>query len=211
MKHSSVPVVALAVGALALAGNARLAASSASQTGTGSPGAVSFSDHQLTIDGTATMVGKWACAAGASVRLEPDPAAPPVPGLSRGVQEVIVTTPVSAIECNDRKMNEHLRTALKAGEYPEIRYRATRYTVVDDGAALQTSGEITIAGVTRAIEFGMKLTPLSEGTLRVVGNVEINMLDFGVKPPSLFLGALRVRNVVVVKFNTVLRMPSEVA
>jgi polyisoprenoid-binding protein YceI len=211
MKHSSVPVVALAVGALALAGDARVAASSASQTGTGSPGAVSVSDRQLTIDGTATMVGKWTCAGEATVRLEPDRAATPVPGLLRGVQEVVVTTPVSAIECNNKRMNEHLRAALKARDYPDIRYRATRYTLVDGGTALQASGEITIAGVTRAIEFGVKLTPLSEGSLRVVGNVEIDMLEFGVTPPSLLLGTLRVRNVVVVKFNTVLRMPSEVA
>lgn len=211
MKHRSIPVVALTVATLAFAGDARAAASSADRTDKTSAKAASAFEHPLTIDGTATMVGKWTCAGEATVRLEPDRTAPPVPGLSRGVQEVVVTTPVAAIECNDKRMNKHLRAALKARDYPEIRYRATRYTLVDDGAALQASGEITIAGVTRPIEFGVKLTPLSEGNLQVVGNVEINMLDFGVKPPSLFLGTLRVKNVVVVTFKTVLWMPVEVA
>ena len=41
-------------------------------------------------------------------------------------------------------------------------------------------------------------------------NVEINMVDFGVKPPSRFFGTLNVGKVVIVKFDTVVRMPNEV-
>jgi polyisoprenoid-binding protein YceI len=167
-------------------------------------------NYMLTIDGTATMVGKWACGGDANVDAKPAASAQPVPGLPEGVQTVMVTASVPGIECGDSTMNKHLRKALKMDEYPEIRYQAEKYTLVDNGSAVQTSGELTIAGVTKPVGLGAKLIPLPEGGTRVVGTVEINMADFGVKPPSLFFGALKVANVVSVKFDTVVRLPHEV-
>ena len=43
----------------------------------------------------------------------------------------------------------------------------------------------------------------------MVGTMGIHMADFGVKPPSLFFGALKVATVVSVKFDTVVRLPRE--
>jgi polyisoprenoid-binding protein YceI len=167
-------------------------------------------NYMLTIDGTATMVGKWACGGDAKVEATPGASTQPVPGLSSGVQAVTVTASVPGIECGDSTMNKHLRKALKVDKYPEIRYQAEKYTLVDNGTAVQTSGELTIAGVTKPIGLGAKLVALPEGGTRVTGTVEINMADFGVKPPSLFFGALKVANVVSVEFDTVVRLPREV-
>jgi len=166
-------------------------------------------NYMLTIDGTATMVGKWACGGDAKVDARPAASAQPVPGLSAGVATVTVTASVPGIECGDNTMNKHLRKALKMDEYPEIRYQAEKYTLVDNGSAVQTSGELTIAGVTKPIGLGAKLIALPEGGTRVTGTVEINMADFGVKPPSLFFGALKVANIVSVKFDTVVKLPRE--
>jgi len=166
-------------------------------------------NYQITIDGTASMVGKWACGGDAIVEAKPTQSAEPVPGLAAGVQTVVVTTSVPAIDCGDSTMNKHLQKALKENQFPEIRYQALKYTLVDNGTAVQTSGELTIAGVTKPIALGAKLVPLPDGGARVVGNVDINMRDYGVKPPSLFLGALKVADVVSVQFNTVVRLPNE--
>jgi len=106
-------------------------------------------------------------------------------------------------------MNKHLRKALKDEEFPEIHYQALKYTLIENGAAVQTSGDLTIAGVTKPVGLGAKLIPVPGGGTRVVGKVDINMRDFGVKPPSLFFGALKVRDVVTVKFDTVVRLPHE--
>ena len=166
-------------------------------------------DYPLSIDGKATLVGKWVCGGEAKVIASAGPAADPVPGLASGLQSVAVTTSVPEIDCGDSTMNSHLRKALKYKEFPEIKYQALKYTLVDNGAAVQTSGELTIAGVTKPIDLGAKLIPLpGEGT-RLTGRVEINMLDFGIKPPSLFFGALKVANVVTVQFNTVIQLPRE--
>jgi polyisoprenoid-binding protein YceI len=167
-------------------------------------------NYMLTIDGTATMVGKWACGGDAKVEAMPLASAQPVPGLPEGVQTVTVTASVPDIECGDSTMNKHLRKALKMDQYPEIRYQAEKYTLIDNGGAVQTSGELTIAGVTKPVGLGAKLMPLPEGGTRVMGTVEINMTDFGVKPPSLFFGALKVTKTVTVRFDTVVRLPHEV-
>jgi polyisoprenoid-binding protein YceI len=170
---------------------------------------LSKTDYQLTIDGTATLVGEWACGGDAEVYAEPGDASENVPGLSSGLQSVVVSASVPSIECGDSTMNKHLRKALKYKEFPEVRYQALKYTLVDGGAAVQTSGELTIAGVTRPVALGAKLIPLPGGGTRVVGKVQINMRDYGVKPPSVFFGALKVANVVTVQFDTVVRLPHE--
>jgi len=166
-------------------------------------------NYQLTIDGTATLVGKWVCGGDAAVQAKPAESAEKVPGLESGVQTVIVTASVPDIDCGDSTMNKHLQKALKGTQFPEISYQALKYTLVDNGAAVQTSGELTIAGVTKAVGLGAKLIPLPEGGARVVGNVEINMRDYGVKPPSVFFGALKVADVVTVQFDTVVQLPHE--
>lgn len=166
--------------------------------------------YPLMIDGTATMVGKWACGGEAKVEARPEATAEPVPGLAEGLQTIIVTAYASGIECGDSTMNKQLRKALKVDAYPEIRYKAGKYTVVDNGAAVQSSGELTIAGVTRPVGLGAKLIPLPEGGTRVEGAMEINMTDYGVKPPSILFGALKVANVVTVRFDTIVRLPNEI-
>jgi polyisoprenoid-binding protein YceI len=167
-------------------------------------------DYPLTIDGTATMVGKWACGGDAKVDAITGSATDPASEPTDGLQKVVVTTSVPGIDCGDSTMNKHLRKALKDKEFPEIKYQALKYTLVDDGAAVQTSGELTIAGVTKPVGLGAKLIPVAGGGTRVVGKVEINMRDFGVKPPSLFFGTLKVADVVTVQFDTVVQLPREV-
>ncbi|NLT67927.1 MAG: YceI family protein [Acidobacteria bacterium] len=165
--------------------------------------------YPLTIDGTATIVGGWACGGDAAVSAVPADAAEPVPGLAAGVQVVTVVASVPQIDCGDGTMNKHLRKALKMDKHPEIKYIANKYTLIDDDQAVQTSGELTIAGVTKPVGVGAKLIPLPEGGARVVGKVEIDMAEYGVKPPSLFFGTLKVAKVVTVTFDTVVRLPNE--
>jgi hypothetical protein len=165
--------------------------------------------YPVTIDGTATLVGKWACGGDARVEALQEPAAGLVPGLAEGHQAIIVTASVPDIECGDSTMNKHLRKALKGDIFPEIRYKAGKYTLVDNGTAVQSSGELTIAGVTKPVGLGAKLIPLPEGGTRVEGAMEIDMVEYGVKPPSVLFGTLKVARIVTVRFDTVVRLPYE--
>lgn len=162
-------------------------------------------NHPIIIGGTASVVGQWSCGADIDIQAVPDPSEPIAPGLSTGVQIAAVAS-VPAIDCGDSTMNKHMRKALKDTAFPEIRFKSDKYTLINNGQEVRTSGELTIAGVTRPIELTAKLTPLSGGGIRAEGKVSINMEDFGVKPPSLFLGTMKVAKAVTISFDTSVKL-----
>jgi len=167
-------------------------------------------NHPIVIDGTATMVGQWACGGDVNIQATPDPSEPPAPGLPSGVQITAVAA-VPAIDCGDSTMNKHMRKALKDKDFPEIRFKSDKYTLLNNGKEVRTAGELTIAGVTRPVEIDAKLMPLPGGGTRVTGKVNIDMDAFGVKPPSLFLGAMKVAKTVSVNFDTTIKLPNQAA
>lgn len=166
---------------------------------------------RLWIEGTST-VRSWTCQVPnvePIVRLDPSHPGAPAPGLPNGIASVTVTIPVMAIECGNGKMNEHLRKALKVDQSPEIRYELRHYT--PEGGSAATVGEVTVAGQARPLEMNVTLTALPGGGARVQGDQAITMTDFGVKPPSLMLGTLKVGPVVHVKFDVVVQSQTAVA
>ena len=188
-------------GTLAVAGSAEPA---------GAASNVSDRNSQVKIEGTATIYGNWACGGQASVQAIPGKLSEPVPGFPGGVQSTMVTVAVHAIDCGDGTMNKHLRKALKEKDFPEIHFQTEKYSLADNGGEVKAVGELTIAGVTKPVELDAKLTSLPQGGVRVVGKLDIQMLDYGVKPPSLLLGALRVANGVSVRFDTMIQPTDEV-
>lgn len=113
-----------------------------------------------------------------------------------------ITIPLSGLDCRNGTMNGHLRNALKAGEHPAIRFRANSVTVSPEGAVRMT-GPLTIAGQTREVTIN-GTAAAQNGRLRVTGSKQLTMTDFGVQPPRLMAGAIRVHPPVTVGFDVVL-------
>lgn len=162
----------------------------------------------LTIDGTST-VRSWTCEA-ESFAVVPNPPTgfeAAVLNGERGLETVTLTFPVKTIECGNGKMNDHLRNALGAEKHPEIRYRLSRYDIESaaSGVVVQADGELMIAGTARPITMAVTVTQDATGAIRVRGQQEVNMTDYGVKPPKLMLGTLKVGDTVTVKFDVPLR------
>jgi hypothetical protein len=153
------------------------------------------------VSGTST-VRAWSCPAQGGIKVTPGKSSPPVPGFPNGVQTVAITVPLKAIECEEKEMNDHLREALNEKAYPAIVYQLDQYTLAGDNAAKAT-GRLTIAGVTRPISLDVKLTPSSQG-VRAVGETTIDMTQFKVTPPNLWLGMLKVGKDVRIRFEAVL-------
>ena len=95
-------------------------------------------------------------------------------------------------------MNEHLQEAMEASQHPEIVFELQQYSMAGDTAA--ASGAITIHGVTKPITFEIELVESADG-VRGVGQTEVNMTEFGVTPPSVWLGLLNVGEVVTIDFD----------
>lgn len=189
-------------GALALL----VAAQSASAQATGT---------KLTIEGTST-VRSWSCEA-TGFAMTPRPTRgfeEAVLNREKALQTVTVTFPVAAIECGNGTMNDHLRKALQGEQHPEITYTMATYELRDAeaGVAVDAVGQLTIAGQDRPITMAVSVAADEEGQLRVMGEQQIDMTDFGVKPPRLMLGTLKVGEMVTVTFDMPLRLhPAAVA
>jgi polyisoprenoid-binding protein YceI len=114
-----------------------------------------------------------------------------------------VTVGVAGLDCRNNTMNEHMRKALKADENPTIRFRATSVRVTPEGAATM-AGELTLAGSTQPVTLEGTVSS-EDGQLRVRGTEPIVMTAYGVKPPSLMMGTMRVNPNVTVGFDVVLK------
>src|SRR3984885_10746220 len=103
-------------------------------------------------------------------------------------------------------MDNKTYTALKADANPEITFllnTPVKLTQVDPGGhALSIKGSLTLAGVSRPVIMQVSSFTLGQGKLRFEGSQEINMTDYGVKPPTALFGTIRARPEISIQFKT---------
>ncbi len=157
-------------------------------------------DKKIWIEGSST-VRKYSCTT-ADFQATAEPATTTV----TAVQTVDVRIPVKSLSCGNGTMEKHLQHALKADENPEIRFELKSYTVGEKTAAgteVTATGVMTIAGTSKTVELTGLVTPTATG-LRVQGQTPLRMTEFGVKPPTLMLGTLKVADAITVHYDVVL-------
>ena len=122
------------------------------------------------------------------------------------VDDAQVTIPVAKLDCGNGTMNEHMRKALKAKDHPRITFIIASYEIAVAGDSVRgtATGELTLGGVTKTIAVTGDVRP-AEGSLRITGGYDVRMTDFGLKPPTLMMGTLKVRDVVKVSFDLLLK------
>ena len=162
----------------------------------GAPAAAQPSAVEFTVSGTSTIRG-WTCSVRGTAEVTPGSAAP-APGFSAGVRSAALVVPVADFECPDETMTEHLLEAMKPAEFAEITFRLDGYEAIPRGA--EARGDLTIQGVTRPVSFPIALTPAGAG-VEIAGEVQLDMTDYGVEPPVVMLGLLRVRPQIRIEFQ----------
>jgi polyisoprenoid-binding protein YceI len=110
---------------------------------------------------------------------------------------------VDRLECGNTTMNGHLRRALKSDANPSIEFRMKRLATQGDKAWV--TGDLTIAGQRREITLYGDLVQEAGGALRLRGTHDVNMTEFGVTPPRLMAGTLRVHENAKVGFDVLFR------
>jgi polyisoprenoid-binding protein YceI len=154
-------------------------------------------ESRLWFDGTSTVKSFKCSAPKVDVTAMGDAAATP----AEIVKSASLTVPVAQIDCGNKTMNEHMRKALKAEKFTQIAWTMTSYEV--QGSAVTVLGKLTIAGKENAIE--LKGTGTADnGVIRFKGSKQLKMTEFGVKPPSLMLGTMKVGDAVTVSFDLTL-------
>ena len=192
-------LVPLLVATLAWAGSA------AAQSVTLAPGA------QLAVDGDSTVRAFSCKAQRVDVKLQPtDGASLSAEGLAQALRSFSLELPATQLDCSNETMNGHLREALKANEHPAIRFEMASYTAgapqADGRRVLRIRGNLTLAGATRPVELTAIASPTPTG-LRVQGRHALRMTEWGVKPPSLMLGTMKVKEAVAIRFDATLQQP----
>jgi polyisoprenoid-binding protein YceI len=142
------------------------------------------------VSGTSTVRG-WTCAVRGVMAVTPGTGSPQpaAPGFANGVQAATVTVPVKAFKCPNDEMTQHLLEAMKADKFSEIVFRLERYEM--KGGQAQATATLTITGVTQPISLPVALKASDQG-IQIEGNTRLDMTKFGVDPPVVMLGLLKV-------------------
>ena len=162
----------------------------------GSPAAAQPSTVEFTVSGTSTIRG-WTCTVSGTAEVAPG-ASTPAPGFADGVRTAALTVPVADFECPDETMTEHLLEAMKPAEFPEITFELESYEAA--GGSVQANGALTIHAATHPVSIPISLTPSGAG-VEMAGEVSLDMTAYGVEPPVVMLGLLRVRPQVRIQFE----------
>ncbi|MCH7890857.1 MAG: YceI family protein [Gemmatimonadetes bacterium] len=163
------------------------------------PASAQRSSVDFTVSGTSTVRG-WTCSVTGSARVTVG-SSTPVRGLADGIQAATLTVPVRDFDCPQDEMTEHLLEALRADEFPEITFRLVGYEASGQGAV--TTGTLTILDATREVSFPLSLTPSGSG-VRIEGELALDMTTYGVEPPVVMLGLMRVRPQIRIQFSGII-------
>lgn len=161
----------------------------------------------LRVDGGST-VRSWSCdATSLEARVTGNPGAPlTLADVAGAVRTVELDIPTARLDCDNDTMNDHMWNALESGRHPQIRFRMQSYSAVPSNsgtARLELRGTLQMLGNDHPVTLVAEATEAEGGALRVTGVHELNMTQWGVRPPRLMLGTLRVHENVQVHFDLV--------
>jgi hypothetical protein len=165
-------------------------------------------ESKLWVGGTSSVRG-WECKATtftANIASVPNAAATVLAG-EKAVDAVDLTVPVEKMECGNGQMNGHMRKALKMEEHAQIAFHMTSYELArsQDSLVATIDGTLTLGGTEKPIQLVGMGTSTPDGALRLSGTYSLKMTDFGLKPPTLMFGRIKVHDLVKVGFDIVLK------
>lgn len=109
-----------------------------------------------------------------------------------------VTVPVASLKSAHGGLDKNLRKTLDASAHPDITFTLRSYKV--DGASVSAEGELSVAGKARAVVLSSRLETRG-AALFVEGAQPLKMTDFGIKPPTMMLGAVKTSDDVTVRWR----------
>jgi len=127
---------------------------------------------------------------------------------AQAVHGVAVDVPVHSLRSKDEKLDKNMWKAMRTDEFPNIHFDLSSYAPGparggDDTLAIQAKGTLTICGKTRPVDLAA-LAHAGDGGLWVVGSHELLMSDYGVKPPKMMMGTIRVGDKIQVHYRLLL-------
>lgn len=167
-------------------------------------------ESRLWVEGTSTARG-YSCEAkemAVKIRVDPSAGGVEIANLGQVVQGVSLDIGIEELDCGNGTMNDHMRKALQSKDHPTISFKVNTHKVTldeDGNGKIEMVGDLTIAGSTKPIELNALAAPGEAGAIRITGVYDLNMTEWGVKPPRLMFGAMKVNENVKVNFDLALK------
>lgn len=162
----------------------------------------------LTGDSTLHTFASSATAVEVSGSVEPAPAGLSEAAVEKGaVKALDVVIPVEKLKSGEKGLDRNMYRALKSDANKEIKFHLEGYEVAASSApiTLKAKGKLSIAGKENPVELHAAVR-FGAGELVVSGTQDILMTDYGVTPPKLMFGAIKVKNKIVVHYDLHLRL-----
>lgn len=115
--------------------------------------------------------------------------------------------PVRSLKSDNSSMSDNAYEALKEDKFKDIRFVLTSSSLRRESAghyAVSVNGNLTIAGVTRAIS--SSLSAVRNGNaFTCTGSYKLKMSEFNIDRPSFMLGAMKTGDAVTINYNVTLQ------
>lgn len=113
------------------------------------------------------------------------------------------TLPVQNLKSNESLMDTRAYKALKEEQNKNITFKLTSATVT--GGVIKANGNLTIAGVTKEVALQAKSVVGADGSVTITGSRKVKMSEFGIKPPTFMMGALKVGDEITIDYTLKLK------
>jgi polyisoprenoid-binding protein YceI len=166
-------------------------------------------ESRIWVEGTSSVRSFKCTAVGVETSIDaasPDVATALAAG-THAVRTVEVRVPAAKLDCNNGTMNGHLRKAIKAVEHPVIQFRLASYELApkEGGSAVTMTGTLSLGGAEKSVTVKADAVAGADGALRVTGSFPLRLTEYGLKPPSLMMGTMKVGDQVTVKYDLALK------
>ena len=118
-----------------------------------------------------------------------------------------MTVPIRSFDCGAKPISKDFWKTLKSDTYPslEINFISLQNVFFKDNEEITGVVDITLAGVTTRYTVCYKVTSKDNGEILLKGEHAVNFSDFNLEAPKKLKGLIKVKEVLNVQFNLVLR------
>jgi polyisoprenoid-binding protein YceI len=149
------------------------------------------------IKGDAAFSGKW--------KPDADP--------SIALQSIDLVIPVNSLKSTEGGgMDSTMYDALKLTQFPTITYTLAKVKLKTSPSRqglpyqFDTMGQLTVAGSSRQVNLQLGVMPHDDGALTMSTDINLNMSDFNITPPTAMLGMIKSGDAIIIKVTWQLSM-----
>lgn len=155
---------------------------------------------KLTVTGTSTIHGWHADALAVTITAELNKGGDILTAIqTQGLSKLELVAGAGTLHSPEGKSMDHnIAKALEADKFPSISFSLSSYEL--QGTTVTAKGTLSIHGQSKDVELPGTLIA-KDGGVAVKGSLAFKMTDYGVKPPTAMLGAIRSGDAITIDYD----------